>query len=56
MEKGMVHGTRVPQALEDLVQPHVDSFDYFLGEGMQHVLDNYDPIEVRFSHTNMMRK
>ena len=30
-----------------LLQPHVDSFDYFLGEGMQHVIDSMDGIEIQ---------
>lgn len=27
-------------------QPHVDSFDYFLGDGMQHVVEDMDGIEI----------
>ncbi len=33
-------------AVPVLLQPHVDSFDYFLGEGMHHVIENMDGIEV----------
>lgn len=36
-----------PKTLESLAQPHVDSFDYFLGEGMDQVIRNLEPIEVR---------
>lgn len=39
----------VPQTLESLAQPHIDSFDYFLGTGMEHVIENIEPIEVRIS-------
>lgn len=28
------------------LQPHVDSYDYFLGEGMHHVIDGMDGIEI----------
>lgn len=28
------------------LQPHVDSFDYFLGDGMQHVVEDMDGIEI----------
>jgi hypothetical protein len=41
------HGETVPQQLLDLAQPHIDSFDYFLGEGMEHVVENLEGIEVR---------
>ncbi len=29
-----------------LLQPHIDSYDYFLGEGMQHVIENMEGIEI----------
>ena len=35
-----------PCALPLPLQPHVDSYDFFLGEGMQHVIDNMDGIEI----------
>ncbi|EFN59491.1 hypothetical protein CHLNCDRAFT_138110, partial [Chlorella variabilis] len=41
-----VQGERIPSQLEALAQPHVDSYDFFLGEGMQHVIDNMDGIEI----------
>lgn len=28
------------------LQPHVDSYDYFLGEGMQHVIESMDGVEI----------
>lgn len=31
------------------VQPHVDSFDYFLGEGMERVVDGLEGVEVGVS-------
>lgn len=31
------------------LQPHIDSYDYFLGEGMQHVIDNMDGVEIEHS-------
>ncbi|PSC76790.1 DNA-directed RNA polymerase I subunit 2 isoform X1 [Micractinium conductrix] len=36
--------------LEALAQPHVDSYDYFLGEGMQHVIESMDGIEIDHPH------
>ena len=36
----------VPESLDTLVRPHVDSFDYFLGEGLQTVVDLLAPAEV----------
>ena len=35
-----------PGTLDELVRPHVDSFDYFLGEGLQTVVDLVEPVEV----------
>jgi hypothetical protein len=40
-------GDAVPQSLEGLAQPHIDSFDYFLGEGLDRVIENMDGVEVR---------
>jgi hypothetical protein len=42
-------GDAVPQSLEGLAQPHIDSFDYFLGEGLERVIENMDGVEVRTS-------
>jgi hypothetical protein len=39
-------GPSVPRSLENLAQPHVDSFDYFLGEGLERVIEYLDGIEV----------
>lgn len=47
MLKGQVSGPKVPEEYEKLVAPHVASYDYFLGEGMQMVVNSLPPIEVR---------
>jgi len=39
-------GEAVPRSLEDLAQPHVDSFDYFLDEGMEHLIEHLEGVEV----------
>lgn len=39
-------GDLVPDLLESLAQPHIDSFDYFLNEGLEHVMDNLEGLEV----------
>ena len=41
--------TEPPKSLDELVRPHVDSFDYFIGEGLQTVVDLLEPIEVEHS-------
>ena len=46
MQKGSVQGLETPSELLDLVQPHIESYDYFLGEGIQRVVEHIDPIEV----------
>lgn len=35
-----------PRSLEELVRPHIDSFDYFIGEGLQNVVELLKPVEV----------
>lgn len=61
MNEGLVRGDEVPAEYVALVQPHVDSFDYFLQDGMQLAVDSMEPLEVRYelkgemtvaSHTN----
>jgi hypothetical protein len=39
----------VPQRYEELAAPHVDSFNFFLGEGLKNVINNLDPITVRLA-------
>lgn len=46
MQQAEAKGDNVPQRYEDLVQPHIDSFDYFLGAGMEHVVENLEGVEV----------
>jgi len=36
----------VPEALEALTAPHIDSFDYFLRDGLRLVVQGLAPIEV----------
>lgn len=36
----------VPAQLEDLSQPHIDSFDFFLGQGLTNVIDRLPKAEV----------
>ncbi len=40
-------GEWVPPEYTQLVQPHVDSFDYFCGEGMELAANCMEPMEVR---------
>lgn len=47
MNAGLVMGDEVPKEYEQLVEPHVASFDYFLNEGMQLAVESLDPVEVR---------
>lgn len=47
MQRAEAKGDTVPQRYEDLVQPHIDSFDYFLGPGMEHVVEELEGITVR---------
>ncbi|CAL8465768.1 g5304 [Coccomyxa elongata] len=35
-----------PRSLEELVRPHIDSFDYFIGEGLQNVVELLKPVEI----------
>ncbi|CAL8465829.1 g5365 [Coccomyxa elongata] len=35
-----------PRSLEELVRPHIDSFDYFIGEGLQNVVELLNPVEI----------
>ena len=41
--------TEPPKSLDKLVRPHIYSFDYFIGEGLQTVVDLLRPIEVEHS-------
>lgn len=45
----MVKPLAVPAALEELVRPHIDSFDYFISEGLERVVQELRPVEVRLA-------
>ena len=47
LPRGRVEGNQVPERYHDIVRPHVESFDYFLGEGISTVLQNVQPTRVR---------
>lgn len=46
MQAGLAAGEAVPPVFVDLVKPHVQSFDYFLGDGLTRVVELLEPIEV----------
>ena len=46
MLKAQATGQQVPEEFTALVRPHVDSYDYFIGDGMHIVVESLDPIEV----------
>lgn len=46
MKKGLATGKKVPKIFEELVEPHVASFDYFLSDGIQKVVQHIEPVEV----------
>lgn len=47
MLRGQAKGSNPPEEYERLVAPHVKSFDYFLGEGMQTAVRLLEPLQVR---------
>lgn len=48
MQAAQATGTHVPAEFTDLVKPHVQSFDYFVNEGLHKVAELLDPLEVSF--------
>lgn len=46
MQAGLAAGEAVPPEFVDLVRPHVQSFDYFLGDGLTRVVELLEPVEV----------
>lgn len=46
MLKGQAKGPRTPERFQELVRPHIESYDYFITEGIQVVLEKLEPIEV----------
>ncbi len=59
MDKGLVHTEHVPKEYSDLVQPHVDSMNYFYNYGIHNVVADLKRVEVRtkvYKHaTNALR-
>lgn len=51
MLKGQAQGPHAPEEFERLVAPHVKSFDYFIGEGMETAVRLLEPLEVRAPST-----
>lgn len=47
LHRGEVQGDEVPERYRELVRPHVDSFDYFIGEGLKKVTAALEPLRVR---------
>jgi hypothetical protein len=47
LQRGQIDDDHVPERYHDIVRPHVESFDYFIGEGMRKVTDNLQPARVR---------
>jgi len=46
MPVAQARGLYPPEEYEQLVAPHVASFDWFLNEGLQQVVNSLEPIEV----------
>ncbi len=53
MLKGQVAGAQVPETLQRLVAPHIESFDYFIGDGLQEVVRRLPPVEVRLIYKSV---
>jgi hypothetical protein len=49
MLRGQAQAEHVPETLQQLVAPHIDSFNYFVGEGMAQVVQHLPAAEVRKS-------
>lgn len=49
MLRGQAKGANPPEEFERLVAPHVKSFDYFIGEGMETAVRLLEPLEVSCS-------
>jgi hypothetical protein len=47
MLRGQAQAEHVPEALQQLVAPHVDSFNYFVGEGLAQVVQHLPAAEVQ---------
>lgn len=44
---GAYSGDHVPPRYAEMVAPHLDSYNYFIGDGMAAVVEGLDPFEVR---------
>lgn len=49
MLQGQAPTEHVPETLQQLVAPHIDSFNYFVSEGLSEVVRRLPPAEVKFS-------
>ncbi len=49
LKDAQIHGfdQNVLDEYQSLVEPHLESFNYFVGEGLERVTENIDPVEVR---------
>lgn len=56
MLKGQAKGPTTPEEFERLVAPHVKSFDYFIGEGMETAVQLLEPLEVEHPVTKQVHK
>lgn len=46
MLRGQAPAEHVPETLQQLVAPHIESFNYFIGEGLSEVVRRLAPAEV----------
>ncbi|KAK3259971.1 DNA-directed RNA polymerase I subunit RPA2, partial [Cymbomonas tetramitiformis] len=46
------YNENVPDELKDLVRPHIDSFDYFLNEGVKTIVEDLPPLEFNHPETD----
>ncbi|PNW80548.1 hypothetical protein CHLRE_07g322176v5 [Chlamydomonas reinhardtii] len=46
----------VPLEYQKLVEPHVASFNYFIGEGLQNVVESLQPVEVTHPTTGLVTR
>jgi hypothetical protein len=47
LDDGMAAAGPVAPALAELVRPHIDSFNWFITEGIKRVVDLLEPVEVK---------
>lgn len=56
MFRGLAPSNAVPPEYEALVQPHIESYDHFIDQGMQEIVEQLDPIEARLPPPRPSRK